>query len=346
MAHSSLSLSRVASVLLLTAFKSHNLSSNIHVHNSIFTNAFTAINNIPPKRFNTIRSYDCNQQNQQHCFKQQVTALHVASITTSDYFSNLEDGLPEHKKRQHVIEIQGTPRLHKKRTRRRAKKVATSMTKLSSKSSTTLAPDPQPSKPTNYQYNPIDAPTTQKQNGSKNKGLLSREDEATLTYAIRSLRKAIKIRDDLALSNELSDHTKKHKQNSDTVTEEEWANACGLSVNDLRRVMLAGQDARTQLVSKNTGLVVQIAKRYHSRSLDNSILTLQDMVQEGNLGLMEAAERFDPRRGFKFGTYAAWWVRQRILRSIADHSRVIRLPAHGKCSIDQTLMLNIFDMAL
>jgi RNA polymerase sigma factor (sigma-70 family) len=52
------------------------------------------------------------------------------------------------------------------------------------------------------------------------------------------------------------------------------------------------------------------------------------MIQEGNLGLMEAAERFDPKRGFKFGTYAAWWVRQRILRSIADHSRVIRLPVH------------------
>ena len=57
---------------------------------------------------------------------------------------------------------------------------------------------------------------------------------------------------------------------------------------------------------------------------------MQDMVQEGNLGLMEAAERFDPDRGFRFSTYATWWVRQRILRSISDYSRVIRLPAHGK----------------
>jgi len=60
-----------------------------------------------------------------------------------------------------------------------------------------------------------------------------------------------------------------------------------------------------------------------------TILTLQDMIQEGNLGLMEAAERFDPNRGFRFSTYAAYWVRQRILRCIADHSRIIRLPAHG-----------------
>jgi len=63
-----------------------------------------------------------------------------------------------------------------------------------------------------------------------------------------------------------------------------------------------------------------------------TILTVSDLVQEGNLGLMEAAERFEKERDVRFGTYAAYWVRQRILRCITDHSRVIRLPAHGKDS--------------
>lgn len=335
---SSSSIARVASILFLTAFDSYNLSPNNNVHTSIFTNAF-----IPGSSSKPSNSF-CHQQ---HFSKPHSTALHISSIATPDYFSNVEGDLPERQKRHHVIEIQTAPRSKKKRARRKPKRVSTHLKGLTSNTTFTLSSPLSPTSSStatatstaspssvmnhNYINNhhiPIQTPAAQEHIVAKNKGLLSREDEATLTYAIRSLRKAIKIRDDLALSNELSDHTKKQKHTSDIVTEEEWAKSCGLSVNDLRRVMLAGQDARTQLVAKNTGLVVQIAKRYHSRSLDNSILTLQDMVQEGNLGLMEAAERFDPRRGFKFGTYAAWWVRQRILRSIADHSRVIRLPAH------------------
>lgn len=102
--------------------------------------------------------------------------------------------------------------------------------------------------------------------------------------------------------------------------------------------MYEGQQARTTLVSSNAGLVTSIAKR-HYRSLKlateagggvGTILTLQDMVQEGNLGLMQAAERFEPERGWRFSTYATYWVKQRILRSISDSSRIIRLPAHGK----------------
>ena len=92
----------------------------------------------------------------------------------------------------------------------------------------------------------------------------------------------------------------------------------------------------------NVGLVLQISRKYAmelKRSVDlsggngvGSILTLQDMIQEGNLGIMEAAERFDPTKGARFGTYASYWIKQRILRSIADHSRTIRLPAHGTFS--------------
>ena len=112
-------------------------------------------------------------------------------------------------------------------------------------------------------------------------------------------------------------------------SEKEWASACGLTHLQLRHLLQNGENARAKLIAKNGGLVVSIAKRYHNRNT-GSILTLQDIIQEGNLGLMVAAERFDPSRGFKFATYAGWWVRQRILRCIADHSRVIRLPTHGK----------------
>jgi len=158
---------------------------------------------------------------------------------------------------------------------------------------------------------------------SNDKSLLTREQEAKLTFAIRSLRKAIKIRD------ELSYHVA--GQSEDFINEPselEWAEACGVTINKLRRIMIAGQEARSRLVAKNVGLVVQIAQRYHASRRSSSNLTVQDMIQEGNLGLMEAAERFDPARGFKFCTYAAYWVRQRITKSIADQSRLIRLPTH------------------
>ncbi len=125
-------------------------------------------------------------------------------------------------------------------------------------------------------------------------------------------------------------------------TEEEWAEACGddgngLSVRELRKILLEGKEARATLVSANVGLVLQIAKRYYyelQRSTRagegvGTILTVSDLVQEGNMGLMEAAERFDSEKGARFSTYAAFWVKQRVLRSITDNGRVIRLPAHG-----------------
>jgi DNA-directed RNA polymerase sigma subunit (sigma70/sigma32) len=123
-------------------------------------------------------------------------------------------------------------------------------------------------------------------------------------------------------------------------TEAEWADECDFSVMELRQVMHDGREARSKLVACNAGLVTQIAKRHYwtlKRSNQDgrgvgTILTMQDLIQEGNLGLMEAAERFDPSKGFRFSTYATWWVRQRVLRSIADYSRVIRLPVHGEFS--------------
>ncbi len=93
--------------------------------------------------------------------------------------------------------------------------------------------------------------------------------------------------------------------------------------SQLEQAVAAGQTAREHLIKANTRLVVSIAKRYTGHGI-----ALLDLIQEGNLGLMKAVGKFDYKRGFRFSTYATWWIRQTITRSIADQSRTIRLPVH------------------
>jgi len=90
-----------------------------------------------------------------------------------------------------------------------------------------------------------------------------------------------------------------------------------------RRVKLGDFAARQTMIERNLRLVVNIAKHYANRGL-----TLLDLVEEGNLGLIHALEKFDPERGFRFSTYATWWIRQNIERAIMNQSRTIRLPVH------------------
>ena len=109
----------------------------------------------------------------------------------------------------------------------------------------------------------------------------------------------------------------------------------GKSEEDLQEMVTYGEDAKKKLAEANLRLVVSIAKRYVGRGM-----LFLDLIQEGNLGLIKAVEKFDFRKGFKFSTYATWWIRQAITRAIADQARTIRIPVHMVETINKLIRIS------
>jgi RNA polymerase primary sigma factor len=141
--------------------------------------------------------------------------------------------------------------------------------------------------------------------------LLRADEEIELARKIADLLELERVWEDLfeSLEREPNQH--------------EWAGAVGMDVSEFRRRLYKGRRAKDKMVQSNLRLVVSIAKKYMNRGL-----SFQDLIQEGSLGLIRAAEKFDHEKGYKFSTYATWWIRQAITRAIADQSRTIRLPVH------------------
>ena len=131
---------------------------------------------------------------------------------------------------------------------------------------------------------------------------------------------ARKIADLLQLEELAAQFESDHGHFPDT---KEWAVLVDMPLVKFRRRLMLGRRAKEKMVQSNLRLVVSIAKKYMNRGL-----SFQDLIQEGSLGLIRAAEKFDHEKGYKFSTYATWWIRQAITRAIADQSRTIRLPVH------------------
>jgi RNA polymerase nonessential primary-like sigma factor len=141
--------------------------------------------------------------------------------------------------------------------------------------------------------------------------LLSREQEIVYGKQVQQMMALLEAKE--ALSKEL-DHEPSLS---------EWAAHINQSETELNHLMVQGKRAKQKMIEANLRLVVAIAKKYQKRNME-----FLDLIQEGTLGLERGVEKFDPMRGYKFSTYAYWWIRQAITRAIAQQGRTIRLPIH------------------
>ncbi|MFZ9266600.1 MAG: sigma-70 family RNA polymerase sigma factor, partial [Vulcanococcus sp.] len=142
--------------------------------------------------------------------------------------------------------------------------------------------------------------------------LLSHEQEITLGRQVQELVALEELELELA-----------NREGVDKPSAEILAKEAGLTPQQLKKRLRNGQRAKERMVAANLRLVVSVAKKYTKRNME-----LLDLIQEGTIGLVRGVEKFDPTRGYKFSTYAYWWIRQGITRAIAEKSRTIRLPIH------------------
>jgi RNA polymerase primary sigma factor len=153
--------------------------------------------------------------------------------------------------------------------------------------------------------------------------LLNGSQEVELARKIQDLMRLELIYKDLVEKECEGEDVVNAQAESGKVTKMMWAREVGLTEIELEERLMIGKDAKNHMIQANLRLVVSIAKRYSNRNM-----SFQDLIQEGCVGLIRGAEKFDFERGYKFSTYAHWWIRQAVTRSISDQSRTIRLPVH------------------